>query len=48
VLLRPFFIATDTDGRKKAIRTSRPVIVPFDAGFSTVVRGRTRQELPLR
>jgi len=25
VLLRPFFAATDTDGRKKAIRTSRTV-----------------------
>jgi len=48
VLLRPFFIATDTDGRKKAIRTSRTVIMLFDAGFSTGVRGRTRQELPLR
>jgi len=46
-LLHPF-MATDTGGRKKAIRTSKTVIVLLDGGSCTGVRGGTRQELPLR
>jgi len=47
LVLSPFFIATDTGGRKKAIRTSRTVIVLLDTGSGTGVRGGTRKQLPL-
>jgi len=41
-------MATDTGGRKRAIRTSRTVIALLDTGSDTGVRGGTRQKLPLR
>jgi len=46
LLLRPFFRATYSGGRNKAIRTSRTVIVLLGTGSGTGVRGGTRQELP--